>query len=644
MVNSAPATRAAFTALVGSFRHHEQPEPSPMPSAKRKRGAVDSENTTPRKRRPSPLDETEDDEIALTPSKKSTLSRRQTAAETLNKSLARTKLDDEANGQPNGAATPRSQRRVLFATPSKHDDDEDETPSGTPTIVRNADRSARRKSARRLLQRTIDGGQSDEDVEDEDALARQIWDEEEVDELGEDEEAIAASEPAAVPETPTKRGRGRPKGSTKKKQRSPTPPQDLPPHEKYFWQNRPGGTKTSNNTLPSHALLNHDEYFTQMQKYEDPHEDDIAYLHALHSRSFDQWVYELENGFNICLYGFGSKRKLAEDFAGHLYHHQISATNSTPRIIIINGYNPTLTPKDILTTILTSLLPSSVKLPATPPLLHALLLTTLATKPPPTPLTLITHSLDSASLRRAATQSLFASLASHPHMALLATADTPTFPLLWDLGTRSALRLLFHDCTTFAPFAPVELDAVEAANDLLGRSGRRVQGRDGVGFVLRSLPENARALFRILVAEQLAAGADLDDDAAAAALAAQAAHDDDDADDGDDDVFGFADVPQTPSKRGRGRGAKKAAAAAKEAALLLPSSAAPVVVGVEYRVLYHKAVEEFVCSNEMGFRTLLKEFHDHQMIESRKDGGGAERLWVPFRREDLEGLLEELVE
>jgi len=31
-------------------------------------------------------------------------------------------------------------------------------------------------------------------------------------------------------------------------------------------------------------------------------------------------------------------------------------------------------------------------------------------------------------------------------------------------------------------------------------------------------------------------------------------------------------------------------------------------IGVEYRVLYQKAVEEFICSNEMNFRTLLKEY------------------------------------
>jgi origin recognition complex subunit 2 len=30
-------------------------------------------------------------------------------------------------------------------------------------------------------------------------------------------------------------------------------------------------------------------------------------------------------------------------------------------------------------------------------------------------------------------------------------------------------------------------------------------------------------------------------------------------------------------------------------------------VAVEYRMLYNKAVEEFICSSEMAFRTLLKE-------------------------------------
>ena len=67
------------------------------------------------------------------------------------------------------------------------------------------------------------------------------------------------------------------------------------------------------------------------------------------------------------------------------------------------------------------------------------------------------------------------------------------------------------------------------------------------------------------------------------------------------------------------------------------------VQGVDSNTLYRKAVEEFICTSEMSFRTLLREFYDHQMIESRRDGLGVEVLWVPFRREELEALLLDLI-
>jgi origin recognition complex subunit 2 len=104
---------------------------------------------------------------------------------------------------------------------------------------------------------------------------------------------------------------------------------------------------------------------------------------------------------------------------------------------------------------------------------------------------------------------------------------------------------------------------VDEVHDLLGRSGRRVGGKEGVSFVLKSLPENAKNLFRVLIAEQLAAM----DDSPMIAM------------DGDDDD---ENGPRATHHR-------------------------KTEIGVEYRVLYRKAVEEFICSNEMNFRTLLKE-------------------------------------
>lgn len=91
------------------------------------------------------------------------------------------------------------------------------------------------------------------------------------------------------------------------------------------------------------------------------------------------------------------------------------------------------------------------------------------------------------------------------------------------------------------------MDVVDDVHELLGRKARRVGGKEGVTYVLRSLPENAKNLFKLLVGEVLMA---IDDEGTTGG--------------------------ENP--------------------------------GVEYRMMYGKAVEEFICSSEMAFRTLLKEW------------------------------------
>lgn len=449
---------------------------------------------------------------------------------------------------------------------------------GATSMIENADRSARRKSARNIVERTATNDFSDEeDAEEEDVLARKIWDADEAESEDQQGEADGELGPDdTVPMTPSKRKNGR-------RKRSPTPPQNLPPHEQYFWQHRPGKIKTSNNTLSSLSLLTHEEYHNAIHAYEDPHASSYAFLHSLHSRSFPQWRFEFFQSFNICLYGYGSKRKLVTAFAKYLH---TKSRSDPPKILMINGYSPTLTLRQVLTTLAPlvfdctpNTLPS--KLGTQPREILTTLLSHLNTSPPPSPYLIFINSLDAPPLRRSPNPSLLAQLAASPHIRLLATCDTPNFPLLWDTNLRDQYNFLFHDTTTFEPYSPVEIASViDDVNELLGRSGRSVKGKEGVGFVLRSLPENARSLYRVLIAELLAA----------------------------------------MDEEGGGEGG-----------------------GVEYKVLYQKVVEEFICSNEMGFRQLLKEFYDHQMIVSRRDGSGAELLGVPWRREEMEAILEDLV-
>jgi origin recognition complex subunit 2 len=605
-----------------------------MVGTKRRRDEDEADEGTPRKLRAQFAEdptEAQDTYDAQTPSRRGKV-RNLVEIGTPKSILKKSALFNEPNG-----ATPRSTRKLVFDTPTKTP--RDASPDGTPTIVRNADRSARRKSNRQILERTLNGVESDEDaLDEEDELAEQI--------LGGDSNKDAEQEEGqpdaalAPPDTPSKRGRGRPKGSGKvgrpRKPRSPSPPTELPPHEEYFYQNRPGGAKTSNNTLSAQTLLNHDEYFQAMKLHQDRHAPEMEFLWGLHSRAYGQWIFELEEGFNICLYGYGSKRDLSMSFAEHLH----AQAEKLPKILIINGYTPGLTIRDVLATVANQMLPKTLKLPAQPSATLDLIFGGLSERPH-VHLTLIIHSIDHPNLRKA--QSSLARLASNPSISLLATCDTPNFALLWDISLTRQFRFLYHDATTFEPYT-AELDVVEDVNTLLGRSGRRLGGKDGVGYVLKSLPENARNLFRILVAEQLAQ-ADTEGEAAAATSKTPGDYSDIDS----DDVLGASDEETamqqqgTPSRRvrGKGRPAKKPKAAAARA---VPK---PVVSsvgeGVEYRTLYHKAVEEFVCSSELNFRTLLKEFHDHQMVESRKDGMGTERLSVPFGREELEGMLEELV-
>ena len=506
--------------------------------------------------------------------------------------------EDEDDKPPSGADQTPSKRRDLPAksAPATTTNGQATTPSAlrhrslvetpvktngvdTPSRRNIADRSARRKSARALIDRVISDAISDDEVDGGD-IAREIYEssEDEDDEEAREDGQAVPDEEDQEPTTPS-RAQGR-KRRVQARKRSPTAPRDLPPHEQYFYQNKPGLTKTSNNTLSSLTLLTHEEYFSVLRQLREPHESDVDFLRSLHAQSFPQWAFELSQGFTPCLYGYGSKRRLLYDFATYL-----SSKNPASKIVVINGYVRTLTVRDILSTLSAALptpatasssssskppMSTSSTLPTTSggtnptTTLQAFLshlsntTTTTSTSssssnsaPAPT-ITVLINSIDAPPLRKPSTQALLSQLAAcRPRVRLACTADTPDFALLWDAPQRAAFGFAFHDCTTFAGFGASELEVVDEVHELLGRRARRAGGKEGVVFVLRSLPENARSLFRLLVGEVLVAAMEAGGDA-------------------DDDEGGLA-------------------------------------AAVEYRMVYNKAVEEFICSSEMAFRTLLKE-------------------------------------
>lgn len=415
-----------------------------------------------------------------------------------------------------------------------------------------------------MLQKALVGDASEDDEDEgEDLLATKIYsqlgldegidEDEDEDDDGLEDGLLDEAETGEAQSGKSPRKKRTTTTTTKKKAQEKYENPPLEGFESYFEQHRKG-VKTSNSTLAGLPQLDLGEYYRLLREYSLPHEDERAMLMEVHRENFGQWAFELSQGFNVMLYGYGSKRKLLMEFAAKMY----SPKN---QVVVVNGYVPSLTTRDILNSVFAAILGTEHKrkLGSNPNDMLDNLIDLLdgdegdddereedqsTSSSHDARITLIIHSLDGESLRHERQQSLLSRLASHPRISLVASIDHIKAPLLWDSAKVSQFNFLWHDATTFEPYSSVEASVEELL--YMGGSGR-AGGTKGVKYVLASLPQNAKELYRILVSHQL-----------------QAMEDD-----------------------GGGEGGE--------------------MYGVEYKVLYQMGVEEFICSNDMAFRTLLKE-------------------------------------
>ncbi|OLL25964.1 Origin recognition complex subunit 2 [Neolecta irregularis DAH-3] len=357
-----------------------------------------------------------------------------------------------------GTATPK-RLRELTGTPK--------TPlysfGRNQQVVVNADRSARRKSYRKLIQDTLDEGNSDQEDDEQNEIVREIA-ENSQDDSSEDISGLESE--AEIENKKINRGTG---------------------FEEYFAQLRAKG-KTSNNTLSKLPQLDHSECRRLLDEMGPFHQEETDYLHSskCHGGMFDQWIFELSSGFNILLYGYGSKRRLIMNFVESHLSNQL--------VVVINGYFPSINIKDILQ-IIASALEINVGSVS-----QDILNTILAELPHNSipPLTLVIHNLDGENIRSEKSQSYLSILASHPKITLLASIDHINAPLLWDIAKSSNYNFLWHETTTFIPYT------IETSfeNNLVSQISQ-VGGGKGAKYVLSTLTPNARGIYRLLLESQV---------------------------------------------------------------------------------------------------------------------------------------------
>ncbi|KZO95871.1 ORC2-domain-containing protein [Calocera viscosa TUFC12733] len=462
--------------------------------------------------------------------------------------------------------------------------------------------------ARALLR---SGREEREDEEEDEEMANA----EELEEEEEDEEDDSDEDEEELP-SPTK---SRGKRTPRKKRRSPSPVkyQVASSADAYFFahssKHAPKPASAAQKSFSSLPQLSAHQMQEQLSKphVAGKHTAQLERLRETHRKRFPRWVFELEQGFNLLWYGFGSKLELLDAFA-----REVCAKRG--HVALLHGYLPSISHTSVMASLLS--LPFVPTEPAPPPpsspaaldmLYHALSMSKR-------PLFILVHSLDTTGFLTTQMRAVLTLLALHPKCHLVATVDKINAPLLFtqrDLFTRkhdpldysSAMKddgehppippqrgfgFTWQEVTTFenytAELAPRASALSGGAAGAGGVNGAHLDLTATI-HILNSVPDKSKTLFTLLGKMQLESLAS----------------------------------PAEDEGAGLPPGAPKHAAALSH--------------------LLTQAREAFIATNEVQFRAQLAEFRDHGLVGGA-GSGAQEVLWVNVNKSVLQNVLRVLEE
>ncbi|KFP02511.1 Origin recognition complex subunit 2, partial [Calypte anna] len=260
--------------------------------------------------------------------------------------------------------------------------------------------------------------------------------------------------------------------------------------EEYFEAHSSSKVLTSDRTLQKlrKRRLNQQTLHNLLKKVPIAYAAEIQELNQQHEALFTKWMLQLRLGFNIVLYGLGSKRDLLEKFRASVLLDVVH--------LVVNGYFPSITVKSILNSITEEVLDYGGSFRS--PLDQLEFIIRKFKEDSSLELYVLIHNLDSQMLRGERSQQILAQLSSLPSIYLIASIDHINAPLMWDQAKLSLFNWLWYETTTFIPY--VEETSYE--NSLLVQQSGSL-ALSSLTHVLRSLTPNARGIFRLLAQYQL---------------------------------------------------------------------------------------------------------------------------------------------
>ncbi|XP_023228441.1 origin recognition complex subunit 2-like [Centruroides sculpturatus] len=257
----------------------------------------------------------------------------------------------------------------------------------------------------------------------------------------------------------------------------------------YFIQSGNNKHKTSSHTLAELKMTLSDDNLRKdsLKSLKDLHAKEKYLLRQKYRHLYNKWYILLNEGFNILLYGLGSKIQIMEDF----YKEMLGNSE----ILVINGFFPGLTIKHILNTITEDVIKHNKTF--RDPLDQVKFIMEEMDKKKMEELYLIINNIDAPLLCSEKSQSLLSYLIQSPHIHAVASIDHINAPLIWDQTKLNRYNWIWFDATTFSIYS----NETSYENSLLTQKhGKLVLS--SLIHVFNSLTPNAQGIFMILARYQ----------------------------------------------------------------------------------------------------------------------------------------------